>query len=224
MKKTLLIIILLPIYTFSQTVIDINSTLGNSIINKPSERNIFNVDKITPGNSFLINSNILLSKRKFQPKFGLSYSQVNFSELSQLTFASNLYNPAQLTTKIQMHIISINIGGRYYILNNKNKLFTELNLATNYILSAKSTRMPLEVSGEQLPKLTTNYSPSVPVYISAPIKIGYQYKNYFSVAAYFEAGLTPIDNINKPKVFIYGLNFGYLLPILGNKKTPQAIN
>ena len=227
MKKIIIILATLSIVNAkAQTLIGINMDLGSSKIKSGITHNL-SPENVIGGNAIglAINANFNTSKR-FNPKLNLGYVNKKSTSVRELMYNDpnnvNNYIKENLTTTTSINGLKLDVGLRFNILNNKNKLFIEVSVCNNYILNIQNKRNTTGLG------LSTSYKtkPSPPYYVSLPLGLGYNYNNMFSIAFIYNPALTYYEAYSQSKVNMYGLNLCYYLPILGNKKvkTEKVVN
>ena len=219
MKKSIIILATFSIVNAkAQTLIGVNMDLGSSKIKSGIMYNL-SPENVIGGNAIGlgINANFNTSKR-FNPKLNLGYVNKKSTSVRELMYNDpnnvNNYIKENLTTTTSINGLKLDVGVRFNILNNKNKLFIEVSVCNNYILNIQNKRNTTGLG------LSTSYNtiPSPPYYVSLPIGVGYNYNNMFSVAILYNPALTYFESYSRSNVTMTSLNLCYYLPILGNKK------
>lgn len=211
----------MPLFAFSQISIGLNSNLGLSKISKASlvDINFPHSDKINPHSAFSIGAIVLFnSNKRVESLLNMGYGQKNSISIAYSWFPG--IEPVQIHTLTKLKELNLDVGLRINIINKTNKLFFDLALGNNYILKVSTKRERYTVRGVEVSELNIKSNPPTAYYVSLPLKLGYKFKNYFSIGAVFEPGLTAIDNSNT-KVNMWGLTICYYLPILANKKISE---
>lgn len=216
MKKLVILAILLSTQTHAQSIIGINVDLGNSKIVNSDLGSINSLSSNTAWN-IATNANFITSKR-FNSKISIGYGEKKSTQTFLATFGNNLYDPEKLVTVTTLQQLRLDVGVRFNILNKKHKLFIDLSLANNYIVKVKNIR----AASATVPSANYESNPSSPYYVSLPVSLGYNFNNYFSIAAMINPGLTSFDNYTQAKVNMWGINLCYYLPIFGNRKSTSS--
>ena len=145
MKKSIIILATFSIVNAkAQTLIGVNMDLGSSKIKSGIMYNL-SPENVIGGNAIGlgINANFNTSKR-FNPKLNLGYVIKKSTSVRELMYNDpnnvNNYIKENLTTTTSINGLKLDVGVRFNILNNKNKLFIEVSVCNNYILNIQNKR------------------------------------------------------------------------------------
>lgn len=217
------ILTLLSFGTKSQTIIGINGTVGVSKITNEFQTNL-SPENVIGGNAFGLaaNANFIASKR-FNPKLTIGFMKKNSTSIRNMPSRGydskgNLIAISEdVTTHTSINNLHLDLGVRFNILNNKNKLFVEAGMSNNYIINIKNYRTATTFD------LATQYEtkPTNAYYAGFIGGLGYNYNNIISVAIVYNPALSYYDSLNQSKVNMWGMNVCYYLPILGNSKAKR---
>lgn len=220
MKKIIIVIgVILTQKISSQTLVGINVDLGNGYVNGATDPFY-----TSQGGAWGIGTNLHLNtSKRFNPKLNIGFQQKGYVENFKATYYSST-NPIVMSneliiTNVRQNSIHLDLGIRFNILNKKNKLFIDLSMNNNLIVSINNSRKQNNLTGAR----DFNSSVSMPYYVSASIGAGYNFNNVFSITVFTNPAITTInDNYYYKHMNMYGINLCYYLPILSNKKTKTA--
>jgi len=208
----------------SQTVIGINGTVGASKIINEFQTNL-SPENVLGGNAFGLGANVnFLASKRFNPKVNIGFMKKNSTSIRNLTYSeyNSWGNPAFITEDITTHTsinnLYLDLGVRFNILNKKNKLFVELSMNNNYILSIKNYRTASGMG----PATEYETKPTISYYAAFLGGIGYNYNDVVSFTVVYNPALSYYDSLNQSRVNMWGLNVCYYLPFLGNSKAKKA--
>ncbi len=223
MKKIIILIasVLSTTTIIAQSLVGVSVNLGNTKIASANKPNYY---RNTPvGYAFDINANLHLNtSKRFNPKVEFGFGQRSFLEtFTAMYFGSNnqvlIYEDINTTTTLNK--LQLNLGTRFNILNNKHKLFVDVMMGNNIIVSGKTVRAASNYTGAEQVSVAQKSSP---YYVSFPISIGYNYNNKFSVAIFTNPAITAYDEtFYSKRLNTYGLSLMCFLPVLGNKKASK---
>jgi hypothetical protein len=225
MKKIIIFSALLASLTVtSQTIIGINGTVGASKITNDFQTNL-SPENVLGGSAFGLgaNTNFLASKR-FNPKVNVGFMKKNSTSIRNITYrgydswGNSTFITEDITTHTSINNLHLDLGVRFNILNKKNKLFVELSMNNNYILSIKNYR-PASGMG---PATRYDTKPTISYYAAFLGGIGYNYSDVIAFAIIYNPALSYYDSLNQSRVNMWGLNVCYYLPVLGNSKAKKA--
>ncbi len=225
MKKIFILSALITSLTVtSQTIIGINGTVGASKIITEFQTNL-SPENVIGGNAFGLGANVnFLASKRFNPKISLGFMKKNSTSIRNITYRGydSWGNPGFITEDITTHTsinnLHLDLGVRFNILNKKNKLFVELGMNNNYILSVKNYRTASGMG----PATRYETKPTISYYAAFLGGIGYNYNDVISFAIIYNPALSYYDSLNQSRVNMWGLNVCYYLPVLGNSKARKA--
>lgn len=215
--------VLLSFASRAQTIIGINIDAGSSKIVNEFQSNL-SPENVTGGNAFGIAANVnFLSTKRFNPKVNFGVINKNSSSTRDITYQGydSFGNPAfiteDITTRTSINNLRLDVGVRFNVFNKKNKLFIDLGVNNNYILTIKNYRNATTFG----PATKFETKPTNAYYAGFIGGVGYNYNNVLSVAIQYNPSLTYYDTPNQSRVNMWGLNVCYYLPILANSKSKK---